>query len=287
MISEDAPQLNPELLVARILAELQANPAAQPLLLRAILTEEFLRIPGRLSRMESRMDRMDARMDRMESRLEAIEKDVAELKADVAELKSDMAEAKADISGLKANVAELKDDMAEAKADIAQLKDNMQRANNELAYLRGSDLENRLHRNLRSIISQQFDLMRPRIMQSQLQEPLNEFADQIYDAYSEGRITREQYRRIEQTDFIMRAQHPDSHDVVLVAVEASSTVDAHDVTRARESADALALALEIATIAVVAGHRIHPRDLSRAQDADVEYAPVSYPSRPPDDAPGQ
>ena len=73
-------QQGPTSLVARIIAELQANPEAQRLLLRALLTNEFLGMP--------------ARMDR-------IEKDIAELKADVAQLKTD-------VSGLKTDVAHLK-----------------------------------------------------------------------------------------------------------------------------------------------------------------------------------
>ena len=87
-------QLDPNSLVARIIAELRANPDAQRLLLRAILTDEFLGMPVRLDR---------------------IEKDVAQLKADVAELKTDVAE-------LKTDVAELKTDMAELKTDVAYLK---------------------------------------------------------------------------------------------------------------------------------------------------------------------
>ena len=39
---QGADQLDPESLVARIIAELQPNPAAQRLLLRALLTNEFL-----------------------------------------------------------------------------------------------------------------------------------------------------------------------------------------------------------------------------------------------------
>ena len=80
-------QLDPTSLVARVIAELQANPDAQRLLLRALLTNEFLGMPARLDR---------------------IEKDVAELKADVAELKADVAGLKADVAGLKTDVAYLK-----------------------------------------------------------------------------------------------------------------------------------------------------------------------------------
>ena len=233
MSTEPTQHLDPESLVARIIAELQANPEAQPLLLRAMLTNEFHGMPARLDR---------------------IEKDVAELKADVAQLKEDMVEVKTD-------VAELKTDVAQLKVDVG--------------YLRGSDLEIRLHRNLRSIVSQRLDLMRPRIMQSQLQEPINEFADEVFDAHRAGRINREQYRRIERTDFIMRAQLLDTHAPVLVAVEASATVDAHDIERARESADVLATIFCMETIAVVSCYRIDPRDSARAEAADVRYVPAN------------
>ena len=219
MVIETTTQLDPESLVARILVELETNPAAQQMLLRAMLTNEFLGMPARL---------------------DAIEKDVAEM-----------------------------------KIDIAALKDDMKKAQDDIAYLRGSDLEIRLHRNLRSIVSQRLDLMRPRIMQSQLQEPLNEFDDEVYDAHRAGRINREQYRRIERTDFIMRARLPDTHAPVLVAVEASATVDAHDIDRARESADVLATVFGLETIAVVAGYRIDPRDSERAEAANVRYVPAN------------
>ena len=73
-------QLDPTSLVARIIAELQANPDAQRLLLRALLTNEFLGMPARLDR---------------------IEKDIAELKADVTALKTDVTVLKTDVAYLK------------------------------------------------------------------------------------------------------------------------------------------------------------------------------------------
>ena len=84
---EQAGQLNPESLVARIIAELQANPEAQRMLLRALLTNEFLGMPARLDR---------------------IEKDIAELKKDVAGLKTDVAGLKNDVGYLKGSDLEMK-----------------------------------------------------------------------------------------------------------------------------------------------------------------------------------
>ena len=82
-----APQLDSESLVARIIAELQANPDAQALLLRALLTNEFLGMPIRLERVEA---------------------DIVELKADVAVLKADVAVLKADVAVLKGDSLEVK-----------------------------------------------------------------------------------------------------------------------------------------------------------------------------------
>ena len=77
MVIETTTQLDPESLVARILVELETNPAAQQMLLRAMLTNEFLGMPARL---------------------DAIEKDVAEMKIDIAALKDDMKKAQDDIA---------------------------------------------------------------------------------------------------------------------------------------------------------------------------------------------
>ena len=51
MVTE--PQLDAESLVARIIAELEGNPEARRLLLRALLTDELLRVPARLDRIEN------------------------------------------------------------------------------------------------------------------------------------------------------------------------------------------------------------------------------------------
>jgi len=56
--------LDPESLVARIIAELQANPHAQRLLLRALLTNEFLGVPARLDRIEKDIAELKAEMNR-------------------------------------------------------------------------------------------------------------------------------------------------------------------------------------------------------------------------------
>ena len=82
-----ADQLDPASLVARIITELEANPAAQQMLLRAMLTGEFLGMPVRLN---------------------AIERDVAELKRRVTTLERDVAEIKIDLAALKGDSLEVR-----------------------------------------------------------------------------------------------------------------------------------------------------------------------------------
>ena len=189
--------LDPTSLVARIIAELQASPEAQQLLLRALLTNEFLGVPARLDR---------------------IEKDVAELKVDVAQLKTDVAQ-------IKTNVAEVK-----TTVDVLQI---------DVAWLKGSDLENRLHRKIGPLLSQALGLKRLAVVQAPVQIPASDFRDEIEDAVDDGRITDRQLARLNDTDAILHAQHRADRTPVWIAVEASHTVHGGDINRARASADAL------------------------------------------------
>ena len=81
------PNPNPDSIVARIIAELEDQPSVRPLLLRTLLTDEFLAMPARLMRMDD---------------------DISVVKGDVAELKTDM-------TGVKTDIASMKDDLGYLK----------------------------------------------------------------------------------------------------------------------------------------------------------------------------
>ena len=72
--------MDPNSIVARIISELENQPAVRPLLLRTLLTDEFLAMPARLIRMDD---------------------DISVLKTDVAELKTDINSVKNDLGYLK------------------------------------------------------------------------------------------------------------------------------------------------------------------------------------------
>ena len=217
-------QLDPESLVARIIEELRANPDAQRLLLRTLLTNEFLGMPARLQN---------------------VERDITELKADVSQL----------------------------KADVAELKTTTGNLVNDVGYLKGSDLEMRVHRRIRPLLSQHLGLRRARIVQSALHQAPDDFEARVAQAADEERITGEQEHRILATDIILQARSRD-RGPVWIAVELANRINGADISRSRQSADTLAAVFGDDALPVIVGQRIDPADRQRAEAAGVRYVPL-------------
>ena len=227
---------DPESLVARIIAELQANPAAQQLLLRAMLTNEFLGMPARL---------------------DAIERDVADITRRVTTLERDVGEIKSRVTTLEHDVGEINSRVTTLEHDVAALK--------------GDSLEVRIHQRIRPYLSQKLGLRRPHTVHSVVVDTDRQLQKAVYEAIDADRITASQEARVFATDLILRAQRRSDRATVWVAVEASSTLDQRDVERARESADALQAIFGKQSTAAVMGHAIaaEPQRLADASGVEV------------------
>ena len=157
--------------------------------------------------------------------------------------------------------------MAELKEDVGELK-------NDVGTIKGIILKNTLHRRLSSEIYHPLQLRRPRLIQSPMQHPGEEFIYLIDDAVLDGSISSENKTRIDKTDFIIRAQRRSERTVVWIVAEVSNRVGESDVVRARESADILGILIDEEIVAVVSGYSIDPRDLARAEATGVMYIEV-------------
>ena len=261
-MSTTSPQIDPESLVARIIAELQANPDAQTLLLRALLTNEFLGMPIRLERIEADLVLLTSRMER-------VELDIAELKDNVKELTGNVKDLTGNVKDLTGNVKELTGNVKELTGNVKELTGRMGRAEADIAVLKGDSLEVKLQRRIRPLLSQRLGLRRSRMMHSPIQDTSPELFEPVQSALDNGIITDAQETRINTTDIILRAQRKSDQAEVWVAVEVSNDISQNDIERAQQSAAALRAVFPEGAMAAVAGYRLHPRDQERADNANV------------------
>ena len=265
MTRQSTEPLAPESLVARIIAELQANPAAQQLLLRAMLTNEFLGMPARLDAVQEDVGKLQGEVAELRVDVAQLQRDVAQLKLDVAQLQRDVAQLKLDVAQLQRDVAQLKLEVAGLREDLAKLTCRVTVLEHDVAALKGDSLEVKLHRRIRPYLSQKLRLRRARTLHGDLIDTDRDMRESLYAAVDENRITEEQEARVFATDLIVRAERRDDRTPVWVAIEASNTLDARDVERARESADALRTVFGDRSVAAVMGYAI-PDDVRRLAD---------------------
>ncbi len=285
-----AVQIESESLVARIVEELRANPEAQKLLLRALLTDEFLGMPVRLERVEADVQDVKADVKRMNGRMDRMEADVQDVKADVKRMDGRMDRMEADVQDVKADVKRMdgrmdrmdgrmdrmEADVQDVKADVKRMDGRMDRMDgrmdrmeNDVAVLKGDSLEAKCHRRIRPLISSRLGLHRTRILHSPLQETNPDLLSPVEQALARGVISDIQDDRLEETDIILSARRKADSSAVRVAVEVSNNIGQKDIERARMSADALSAVFRQDAVAVVAGYRVHPRDQERADDMNV------------------
>lgn len=171
---------------------------------------------------------------------------------------------------LTRRLRQVENELVIIKGSLARLDERVERLEVQVGRLSGDNLEFKLPRRVRPILSQRLGLRRARIMQSLLMpESVDELSDPINDAYESGLITFAQESRLEDTDLILRARRRDGDDYVWVSVEASSVVTMRDISRARESAEVLQTVFGEDVVAAVCGYGIRAEDERRAEEIGV------------------
>ena len=239
-----------ESLVARIIQELEDQPQARTLLLQTLLTEEFLLLPSRMDRVEE------------------------------------------SISSLTVEVRALGEQVNSLANTVMFQSHRMDTMSGHLSALRGEAQERKVAFKVNSVISQPLGLTRTRVVLSIGEVPPRDLLDPIEDAREEDRITEEQFHRILDTDLVFfprrRKNGSAEREQVWCAVEISTTIREDDISRARQSAEALRAAVGMDTLAVVAGSSVNEGAQYLIESEDVHYmrTPVYEPPRynGPDDS---
>ncbi len=215
--------------IERFIEAIEADEHLRARVERAILSDRMYELPDRLAELTKQVEKLTEIVmrfiEKTEKRLDNIEADVSALKSDVSVLKSDVGTLKADVGTLKADVGTL-------KADVGTLK--------------GSDYERSCREFAPAILGKvNGGLRRLRSIQRET------LADLLDDAVDRGAISQKQRDDVLATDLVMQARSKANGEEVYLAVEASVTIDLHDVTRARERARTLSAALEKDALGVV------------------------------------
>ena len=168
--------------------------------------------------------------------------------------------------------------VARIEKDVATLTERTDKLTDDVAWLRGKAHETDFSRTATSLLNREFGFRRTRVVHGNVvavPRYSEEFADSIAEAAENGTITDEQLRRIFATDVIVQCRHPQSSELVWVAVEVSGRVDEDDINRAVQSARILRAVFGQEALSVVVGERIDSQDAARAQQSGAAFIPLA------------
>ena len=179
-----------ESLVVRIVEELEAQPDARKLLLRALLTEEFLLMPDKL-------DQVQGEVADVKEGLAGVQGEVADVKEGLVGVQEDMAGVKEDMAGVRGEVAGVKEGLAVVQGEVAGMKEGLAGVQGEVAGMKeglagvqeaqivtnrrldrlegkvgqlvGANQEWRVARDVSSVISQPLGLSATKVLKSMVE----------------------------------------------------------------------------------------------------------------------
>ena len=246
--------LNPQSLAERMVAELNENPEARRLLLRALLTDEFLMLPAKVDRL---MDLPD--------RVKRLESDVSDLKAGQSDIISRQTRMEGDIADLKAGQAEL-------QAGQEELRAGQSRMQGQIGNMNGRDYERRIARYIVNTAYRDFDMLDIIVVSGEYTPHSVEFVNKLHDAETRGIIATEQANDLLRADFVVSGTRKSDRSPVHAVAEVSVTIGESDVVRAVRRAAVLSTVMGEPTIAAVIGDSVSEPDRRRAEQAEVVVA---------------
>ena len=254
----------PESLVNRIIAELEARPEVKPALLRALLTDEFLMLPAKVDRLMELIPTV-----------ERLEEDVSELKAGQARLEEDVSELKAGQvrleerqDRLEAGQARLEERQDRLEAGQIRLERGQQRMGGQLSNLTGSQYQRHVAEIGHRLVRREWGLQDAHLLEANSAPGKRMIIDITDAAEAAGRITVAESDEVILSDVILTGVDEASQPVQ-VLLEVSLTVQQRDIERAEARARILEKATGIRTLAGVVGETIPEEERTRAQGRGV------------------
>ena len=252
--------VNPESIVALMMAELDDDPRLKPPLLRSLLTDEFLLLPSKVDQLMELMElppKVEQLMELME--LPPKVEQLMELPPKVEQLME-----------LPPKVEQLMElpPKVEQLMELMELPSKVDRMQGQLNNLTGNDYERRIARLSATIVRRHLNLRHARLLQA-ITKPDNEsIADLANAAAMQGGITDDDAEDLIRADLVL-LDTASTPEPVYVVAEVSLTLDDHDVDRAARRARILRNASGNDARPVVIGTGISDANRQRAEDSGV------------------
>ena len=236
--------VNPESIVALMMAELDDDPSLKPPLLRSLLTDEFLLLPSKVDQLMELPPKVDQLMELME--LPPKVEQLMELPPKVEQLM----------------------ELPPKVDQLMELPSKVDRMQGQLNNLIGNDYERRIARLSATIVRRHLNLRHARLLQA-ITKPDNEsIADLANAAAMQGGITDDDAEDLIRADLVL-LDTASTPEPVYVVAEVSLTLDDHDVDRAARRARILRNASGNDARPVVIGTGISDANRQRAEDSGV------------------
>ena len=223
------------------------------------------RLEASQARTENDVTELKAGQARLEASQARTENDVNELKASQARTEAEVAELKAGQARLEASQARTENDVTELKAGQARLETNQASMWGELRRLTGTEYERKIARILRRRSQRYFGITGSELVHSITMPNSNLIPELLDQAFDRNAINSDEADLAQFADIVIAGVNADGNPAYAV-IEASITVDEHDVSRAKDRADIIARATNAATIAAVVGTEL-PDDIRQLAEA--------------------
>lgn len=238
-----------------ILDAMAQNPELKAEMRRHLQDEDFRNLPQTVAALAASLQELTAIVRDISLRQERTEGDIAELKDGQARLEAGQARLEADVSELKAGQAQHTADIVDLRTVQDQMAETQTRMQGQLNRLTGSDYERKIARNLRRRAYRYFGINAAELAHSITMPNSSRIPDLLDAAYERGIITEGEVDQAQAVDIVISGIIPENQ-TAYAALEASITVDDHDVTRARDRASIISRAAGVPVMAGVVGVEI-------------------------------
>ena len=203
-----------------------------------------------------------------------LEGDVSEIRTDVRQLQEGQKRLEGDVSEVRTDARQLQEGQKRLEGGQKRLEEGQKRLSDRVDSIRGTSLEQRLSTKLLPLVGREFNVRRVFAIWSpgviDVSGSTKEFHDRVEQALEDGIIDDDDETRLRVTDLIMRSQRKTDRSTLWFTVEASGVINNDDVTRSKQSADAVRKIYGQDVIPIVYGYGIQEAQMRLAEDLGVQ-----------------